>query len=263
MDESNQRPGIKYSTGKSVPTVDSIAVEIPLQTTSDKDDGKLYGTLMRTPGKDLELIIGLLISSGDLLVNEQIPEINISSNCVHVSISRTNSERLQNSTSSCGICGRENVEIVPIPECSTMPNTQIHADIIRKIIKKIGNGQDLFESTGGTHAAALWGLDGEMLSIMEDVGRHNAFDKLIGHQRIIGEWPMSSGIVSLSVRISYEMVEKAVRSNIPILISVGSATTAAIDLASFHDLSLIVFARDHRFTCMTGAHRIISADGVK
>ncbi len=263
MDETNQRPGIKYSKGKYVPTIDSIAVETPLQTTSDRNDGKLYGTLMRTPGNDLELIVGLMISSGDLLLNEQIPEINISSNCVHVSISKTKSERLLNSTSSCGICGRENVEIVPIPDCSTMPKLNIHVDIIKKIIKKIGDGQDLFESTGGTHAAALWDLNGEMLSIMEDVGRHNAFDKLIGHQRIIEKWPMSSCVVSLSGRISYEMVEKAIRSNIPILISVGSATTAAIDLASFHDLSLIVFARDHRFTCMTGTHRIINADGVK
>ena len=263
MDETNQRPGIKYSNGNSVPTIDSIAVEIPLQTTSDRNDGKLYGTLMRTPGKDLELIIGLMISSGDLLVDQQIPEINISPNCVHVSISNISSERLQNSTSACGICGRENVEIGPIPECNAMPKIQIHSDTIRKIIQKIGNGQDLFESTGGTHAAALWNLDGEMLSIMEDVGRHNAFDKLVGHQRIIGEWPLSNSIVSLSGRISYEMVEKAVRSNVPILISVGSATTAAIDLASFHDLSLIVFARDHRFTCMTGTHRIINADGVK
>jgi len=263
MDETNQRPGIKYSIEKSVPTIDSIAVEIPLQTTSDRNDGKLYGTLMRTPGNDLELIIGLMISSGDLLDNDQIPEINISSNSVHVSISNTSSERLQNSTSSCGICGRDNVEIVPIPDCDTMPKIEIHSDIIRNIIEKIGDGQDLFESTGGTHAAALWNLDGDMLSIMEDVGRHNAFDKLIGHQRIINAWPLSNGIVSLSGRISYEMVEKAVRSNIPILISVGSATTAAIDLASFHDLSLIVFARDRRFTCMTGSHRIINADGVK
>ena len=263
MDETNQRPGIKYSKGKYVPTIDSIAVETPLQTTSDRNDGKLYGTLMRTPGNDLELIVGLMISSGDLLLNEQIPEINISSNCVHVSISKTKSERLLNSTSSCGICGRENVEIVPIPDCSAMPKLNIHVDIIKKIIKKIGDGQDLFESTGGTHAAALWDLNGEMLSIMEDVGRHNAFDKLIGHQRIIEKWPISSCVVSLSGRISYEMVEKAIRSNIPILISVGSATTAAIDLASFHDLSLIVFARDHRFTCMTGTHRIINADGVK
>lgn len=263
MDETNQRPGIKYSKGKYVPTIDSIAVETPLQTTSDRNDGKLYGTLMRTPGNDLELIVGLMISSGDLLLNEQIPEINISSNCVHVSISKTKSERLLNSTSSCGICGRENVEIVPIPDCSAMPKLNIHVDIIKKIIKKIGDGQDLFESTGGTHAAALWDLNGEMLSIMEDVGRHNAFDKLIGHQRIIEKWPMSSCVVSLSGRISYEMVEKAIRSNVPIIISVGSATTAAIDLASFHDLSLIVFARDHRFTCMTGTHRIINADGVK
>ena len=263
MDETNQRPGIKYSIEKSVPTIDSIAVEIPLQTTSDRNDRKLYGTLMRTPGKDMELIIGLMISSGDLLVNEQIPEVTISSNSVHVAISNIHSERLLNSTSSCGICGRENVEIVPIPDCGTMPKIHINSDIIRKIIKKIGNGQDLFQSTGGTHAAALWNLDGEMLSIMEDVGRHNAFDKLIGHQRIIAQWPMSTCIVSLSGRISYEMVEKAIRSNVPILISVGSATTAAIDLASFHDLTLIVFARDHRFTCMTGTHRIIIADDVK
>ena len=104
------------SIEKSVPTIDSIAVEIPLQTTSDRNDRKLYGTLMRTPGKDMELIIGLMISSGDLLVNEQIPEVTISSNSVHVAISNIHSERLLNSTSSCGICGRENVEIVPIPD---------------------------------------------------------------------------------------------------------------------------------------------------
>ena len=144
-----------------------------------------------------------------------------------------------------------------------MPKIDIHEEIIRKIINKIGDGQKLFDSTGGTHAAALWNLNGEMISIMEDVGRHNAFDKLVGHQRILGQWPMSNGVVSLSGRISYEMVEKAIRSSVPILISVGSVTTAAIDLANFHDLSLIVFARDNRFTCMTGTHRIISADGVK
>ena len=263
MDGTNQRPGIKYNTEKSTPVIDTIAVEIPLQTSSEREDGRLYGTLMRTPGKDLELIIGLMISSGDLLAGEQIPEIKISTNSVHVTIGKTISERIIDSTSSCGICGRENVEIAPLPGCSSMPKTDIHEEIIRKIIKKIGDGQELFDFTGGTHAAALWNLNGEMVSIMEDVGRHNAFDKLIGHQRMLGKWPMSNGVVSLSGRISYEMVEKAIRSNVPILISVGSVTTAAIDLANFHDLSLIVFARDDRFTCMTGTHRIINADGVK
>ena len=263
MDETKQRPAIKYSDTDAKPIVDTIAVETPLQTSSDREDGKLYGTLMRTPGNDIELILGLMISSGDLQMNEEIPEIQLSGNCIHVSVSSTNSERSLDSTSSCGICGRENVEIKPLSNCAVMPKFSIDTEIILHIISKIGNGQELFQSTGGTHAAALWDLNGEMISIMEDVGRHNALDKLIGQQRINEKWPMTNLIVSLSGRISYEMVEKAVRSNIPILISVGSATTSAIDLAKFHDLTLIVFARNNRFTCMTGAHRIKNSDEVK
>ncbi len=263
MDETHQRPAVRYSNLDSRPVIDNVAVEQPLHTSSDREDGKLYGTLMRTPGHDRELILGLLISSGDLFHTDVIPMIKQSKNRIHVSITSTKSERILDSTSSCGICGRENVEIKPLTDCQDLPSIKVHSHIIAKIITQIGAGQELFESTGGTHASSLWNLTGDMLSIMEDVGRHNAFDKLIGNQRLLGEWPLSENIVTLSGRISYEMVEKAVRSNVPILMSVGSATTAAIDLASFHDLTLIVFARDRRFTCMTGAHRIVNADGVK
>ena len=263
MDGTNERAAIRHSLHESIPVVDIIAIESPLQTSSDRDDGKLYGTLMRTPGHDKELILGLMISSGDLLPNHEIPNIQLSSNSIHVSINSTNSERIIDSTSACGICGRENIEITPLIGCTNMPELNIDSHLIRDIISKIGLGQNLFQSTGGTHAAALWNLEGQMLSIMEDVGRHNAFDKLVGKQRLSCQWPLSNNIVTLSGRISYEMVEKAVRSNIPILMSVGSATTAAIDLAVFHDLTLIVFARDNRYTVMTGAHRIINADEVK
>lgn len=263
MERANERPAIRHDSLTHSPIIDKIAIEEPLNTSSNRPDRTLYGSLMRTPGNDLELIIGMLISSGDLLIDENIPEIDIQENCAHVSINSTNSNRIIDGTSACGLCGREEVKIQPLSDCDSMPDYTIESEIIHKIISNIGENQNLFELTGGTHAAASWNKEGIMTSIMEDVGRHNALDKLIGGHRMKNDWPLSEYIITLSGRISYEMVEKAVRSNVGILISVGSATTAAIDLATFHNLTLIVFARDQRFTCMTGGHRINIADAVK
>ena len=263
MERASDRAAIRHDSLNRIPTIDKIAIESPLKTSSNIENGSLYGTIMRTPGHDLELIVGMLISSGDLLDGDDIPEIEIILNSAHVAIQSTNSHRIVDGTSACGLCGRDEIIIEPITDCNSMPEYNIDSNILLQILSKIGNNQDLFKLTGGTHAVASWSNDGCMNSLMEDVGRHNALDKLIGHHKLNGQWPLSNNIVSLSGRISYEMVEKAVRSNIPILISVGSATTAAIDLATYHDMTLIVFARDERFTCMTGAHRIITADAVK
>jgi len=263
MEGASDRSAIRHESLNRTPTIDKIAIESPLKTSSNNENSTLYGTIMRTPGNDLELMVGMLISSGDLLNGDDIPEINIISNSAHVSIDSTQSKRTIDGTSACGLCGRDDIKIEPISDYTSMPECNIDTKILLQISSMIGDEQDLFKQTGGTHAAASWSYDGRMNSLMEDVGRHNALDKLIGHHRLNGKWPLSNNIVSLSGRISYEMVEKAVMSNIPILISIGSATTAAIDLASFHDMTLIVFARDQRFTCMTGAHRIINADAVK
>ncbi len=263
MERASDRAAIRHDSLNTTPTIDKIAIESPLKTTSNIENGALYGTIMRTPGDDLELMVGMLISSGDLLDGEEIPEIEISMNSAHVSIDTTRSKRIVDGTSACGLCGREEIIIEPISDIHSMPTYNIDSKVLLQILSQIGEEQELFKSTGGSHAAASWSNDGCMDSLMEDVGRHNALDKLIGHHRLNGKWPLSENVVSLSGRISYEMVEKAVRSNIPILLSVGSATTAAIDLATYHDLTLIVFARDQRFTCMTGAHRIINADAVK
>ena len=154
------------------------------------------------------------------------------------------------------MCGRDEIQINPIEGCGAMPDVLVDNTVIHSIARMEPEKESLYGATGSSHSATSYTLNGEMIQTMEDVGRHNAMDKLVGTHRIDSDWPMSRHIVSLSGRVSFEMVEKAVRSDIPILMSVGGATSAAIDLATFHHLTLIVFAREGRFTVMTGANRI-------
>ena len=263
MEDRMDRMGFRYKGHNRTPVSDSVANEAPLKTSCDSADGRLYGTLMRTPGEDKALIIGLMTGEGDLRENDPLPRIQTEDGNVHVLWEGVPSHRSLDSTSSCGMCGREEVRINPIEGCGSMPDINVDDKVIYSITLKESRDGTLYNVTGSAHSATSYALNGEEIQTMEDVGRHNALDKLVGIHRINSEWPMSQHIVSLSGRVSFEMVEKAVRSNIPILMSVGGATSAAIDLAAFHQLTLIVFAREGRFTVMTGAHRIVQDESVK
>ena len=257
------RMGFKYDGPNRTPVSDFVANEAPLKTSCNSSDGRLYGTLMRTPGDDEALIIGLMTGEGDLRRIDKLPEIQAQEGNVHVIWDGAPSRRSMDSTSSCGLCGREEIQITPVQDCDAMPNVKVDFNVIHSISAKDSSPRTLYSVTGSAHSATSYNLNGVEIQTMEDVGRHNAIDKLVGIHRINSDWPMSQHIVSLSGRVSYEMVEKAVRSDIPLLMSVGGATTAAIDLAAFHELTLIVFAREGRFTVMTGAHRIVQDEFVK
>ena len=263
MQDRSHRAGFRYQESSRAPVSDFVANETPLNTTCDGPDGRLYGTLMRTPGDDKPLILGLMTGEGDLLCDDTLPEIQCQDGNVHVTWSGTPSRRSLDSTAACGMCGRDEIQIVPIEGCGAMPEVKVDNTIIHSISIIEPEGTSLYSVTGSSHSATSYTLSGDMVQTMEDVGRHNAMDKLVGIHRIDSDWPMNKHIVSLSGRVSFEMVEKAVRSNVPILMSVGGATSAAIDLAAFHDLTLIVFAREGRFTVMTGAHRIVHDESVK
>ena len=263
MQDRMHRAGFRYEVSHRVPVSDSIANESPLNTSCDSPDARLYGTLMRTPGHDKALILGLMTGEGDLRSGETLPNTQCQDGNVHVVWNSVPSHRSLDSTSLCGMCGRDEIRINPIEECGAMPDVKVDNSIIHSIATMEPEKESLYGATGSSHSATSYTLNGEAIQTMEDVGRHNAMDKLVGIHRINSDWPMSQQIVSLSGRVSFEMVEKAVRSNIPILMSVGGATSAAIDLATFHHLTLIVFAREGRFTVMTGAHRILHNESVK
>ena len=263
MQDRSQRAGFRFQEHSRHPVSDAVASEAPLNTTCDSPDGRLYGTLMRTPGEDKPLILGLMTGEGDLPRDNQLPEVQCQDGHVHVIWSGIPSRRSLDSTAACGMCGRDEIRIVPIEGCGSMPNVKVDDTVIYSISIMEPEEDSLYSVTGSSHSATSYTLKGEVVQTMEDVGRHNAMDKLVGVHRIDSNWPMDKHIVSLSGRVSFEMVEKAVRSNIPILMSVGGATSAAIDLAAFHDLTLIVFAREGRFTVMTGAHRIVYDESVK
>ena len=257
------RLGFKYEGANRTPVSDFVANEAPLKTSCNSSNGLLYGTLMRTPGEDKALIIGLMTGEGDLRRIDNLPEIQVQEDNVHVIWEGAPSRRLLDSTSSCGLCGRDEIQITPIRDCGAMPKVKVDFNVIHSITNMEPMPSTLYSVTGSAHSATSYNLNGVEIQTMEDVGRHNAIDKLVGIHRMKSDWPMSQHIVSLSGRVSYEMVEKAVRSDIPLLMSVGGATTAAIDLAAFHELTLIVFAREGRFTVMTGAHRIVQDESVK
>lgn len=219
-------------------------------------------TLLRTPGRDRELVVGfcftegLIRSVGDILLLNQCPDAEDTIN-VRTAGGGNRPQRSLTITSSCGMCGVENLD--------TMLGTLGHVDTrlevavptLYKVSDAVRPSQQLFALTGGTHAAASFGPDGTIAGVLEDVGRHNALDKLIGHA-LLRSQNLGRGGVFLSGRTSLEMVAKAVRAGIPLLVSVGAPTTLAIALADRGGITLCGFLRHEEISVYTHGWRIVA-----
>lgn len=250
---------------------DMLSVEEPLEIRLRHDlAGRPAHTVvsvtMRTPGNDCELAAGFLFTEGILDEPEQVASIHLcrSGNvvCVQlrpgVAVDLTRLERHFYTSSSCGVCGKASLEAVRISARHRLREGQpvVEAEVISRLPEALRAAQTVFDRTGGLHAAALFDVRGQLICLREDVGRHNALDKVIGAQFLARRPPLLEDVLLVSGRASFELVQKAVVAGIPILAAVGAPSSLAVSLAREHGLTVLGFVRRDRFNIYTGAERI-------
>ena len=258
---------------------DELSVEEPLQIELDAETaaGPFCGPVaitMRTPGHDRELALGFLIGEGLVHSLNQLKAVDNRGpqfgegkwhNKVRVwlkagqTVTLDGTQRNFYMTSSCGVCGKASLEALlalpfpPLPPASW----QIDAAKLVQLPEKLRAAQDVFDRTGGLHAAGLFNPEGELILAREDVGRHNAVDKVTGNRFLAGQWPLSDFILVVSGRASFELVQKAIASRIPMLVAVGAPSSLAVEAAERFGLTLIGFTKASGFNLYTGAQRVV------
>jgi FdhD protein len=251
----------RFEGDSSTSFQDLLAVEEPLEI---RLGDKTISITMRTPGHDAELAAGFLFTEGILDGPLQILDIQHAKNSIAVQLNphvEVDFERLQRNfytTSSCGVCGKASIEALRIQGCPVLPrsSTAMEAALIHRLPEAQRNEQAVFQRTGGLHAAALFDLKGNLILLREDVGRHNAVDKLIGAQMLAGRTPLSDTLLLVSGRASFELTQKALMAGIPILAAVGAPSSLAVETAQRFNMTLLGFVRDGRFNIYSGAERI-------
>lgn len=254
---------------------DLLAVEEPLEIRlgfieKGKPTHKAISITMRTPGNDFELSVGFLFTEGILKNKDQIKNIKHcgkfpnNQNTVRIDIAKDveiDLKRLERNfytTSSCGVCGKTSLEALatgakPLKQ-TDFP--KISAGLIHDLPETLRKNQTVFEETGGLHASALFNFTGNLQSLREDVGRHNAVDKLIGREFLDANLPLDDKILFLSGRASFELVQKAVMTQIPVIAAVGAPSSLAVEAAKEFGVTLLGFVRNGRFNIYTGENRI-------
>jgi FdhD protein len=240
---------------------DLLAVEEPLEI---RLGDKTISLTMRTPGHDPELAAGFLFTEGILDGPHQIRDIQHAKNSITVQLNpdvQVDFERLQRNfytTSSCGVCGKASIEALRMQGCPVLPRSSaaIEAVVIHRLPQAQRDEQAVFQRTGGLHAAALFDFQGKLIVLREDVGRHNAVDKLIGARMLAGHTPLSDTLLLVSGRASFELTQKALMAGISILAAVGAPSSLAVETAQRFNMTLLGFVRDGRFNIYSGAERI-------
>jgi len=234
---------------------DRVAVEEPLEI---RVGGLALAVTMRTPGHDEELAVGFLHGEGLLAgpVAAAGPTADLANNVVEVDapLRERARERRFYTTSSCGICGRGALEEVAVNAPAAAPGPIV----ARALLAALPDGlrQPAFEATGGLHATGLFDAAGTLLCVREDVGRHNAMDKVVGRALLDGALPLTDRILCVSGRLSFELVQKAAVAGCPILVGVGAPSSLAVELAADRRMTLAGFARGAGVNVYTGAERV-------
>lgn len=267
---------------------DRLAVEEPLEVRIGFPNGthKAVSITMRTPGDDGELAAGFLFTEGIISSHDQIKQIRhcglkigsnkgtldrasaLNSNTIRVDLNDVldlDLKRLERNfytTSSCGVCGKASIEALATGVKRTTSDLSVSSDVIHSLPARLREAQAVFETTGGLHASALFSANGDLDIVREDVGRHNALDKVIGAKFLDGKPPLSDKILLVSGRASFELAQKALMAGIPILASVGAPSSLAVELAREYGMTLIGFVRNERFNVYTGGERIVSVGRV-
>ncbi|MFF8785734.1 formate dehydrogenase accessory sulfurtransferase FdhD [Streptomyces sp. NPDC015125] len=276
---TERRRVIRIRDGAVSTRPDTLVAEEPLEI---RLGGKPLAITMRTPGDDFALAAGFLVSEGVLASADELANIVYCAgatadgentyNVVDVRLAdgvpvpEITLERNVYTTSSCGLCGKASLDAVRTTTrwpLTSSPAAPVGIDPIRidpatlaALPDRLRAAQRVFERTGGLHAAALFTTDGELLDIREDVGRHNAVDKIVGRALQQGRLPLSSSVLMVSGRASFELAQKAVMAGIPVLAAVSAPSSLAVDLAAETGLTLIGFLRGSSMNVYAGEHRI-------
>jgi FdhD protein len=247
--------------GVSVREQDLVAVEEPLQIRLGGSD---VAITMRTPGHDRELALGFLVTEGLLTDADQIADVSVDgAGAVVVSLIAGGAPDIDARrfyvTSSCGVCGKASIDALAASGCAMLPagRPKLSAGLIPQLPARLREAQAIFEHTGGLHAAGLFNTAGDLVYLREDVGRHNAVDKLIGAAFLERLLPLHEHVLMLSGRVSFELVQKAVTAGIPIVIAVGAPSSLAVETALRFGVTLIGFVRGERFNVYSGGDRLI------
>ncbi len=234
---------------------DEVAVEEPLEI---RVDGAALTVTMRTPGHDEELALGFLRGEG-LIDGPRAAGLSddLAANVVEVRgpLLRDPGARRFYTTSSCGVCGKGSLEEVAVHAPAPAAGPQVARELLAKLPERLR--QPGFRRTGGMHATGLFTAEGELLIVREDVGRHNAMDKVVGRALLDGLLPLHDRILCVSGRLSFELVQKAAVAGAPVLVGVGAPTSLAIALAADRGMTLAGFARRDRVNVYSGEERVV------
>lgn len=269
---------IPFGSSRQEPRSDHVVTEEPMEIRLlfgplDRRVVRSLSITMRTPGDDRELAAGFLFTEGILTSPDSIEEIETrgvdhtgqsTGNILRVNLRpdvELDLSRLQRhfyTTSSCGVCGKASLEMLEIQGLQPIATQwQIAPGLIQSLPEKLRQAQPAFELTGGLHAASLADRQGHLLTVREDVGRHNAVDKLFGREFLQRTVPLHDRILVISGRISFEIMQKAVVAQVPLIVAVGAPTSLAIEVARKFNQTLIGFASGSRFNLYSGEDRII------
>ena len=246
----------RIAPGSVTRNEDVLAVEEPLEIRAGE---KNVSVTMRTPGDDYDLAAGFLFTEALIRSAEDIESIrhwgspNVVRVELRVPIDASKLDRHFYTTSSCGICGKSSIDAVRVlgGGQAILP-VHLRKDVIHSLPNLLQQHQSAFRATGGLHGAAVFTSTGDLLRIREDIGRHNAVDKVIGSLFRDGATPLSDSILMVSSRASFELVQKAIVAGIPALASVGAPSTLAVQLAREFGMTLLGFVRDERFNVYSG-----------
>ncbi|MBD2769067.1 formate dehydrogenase accessory sulfurtransferase FdhD [Hymenobacter sp. BT664] len=267
--------------GPAVQASDQLAAEEPLEIRVGYEEAgqrrhRTLSVTMRTPGHDEELAAGFLLTEGfirskaDLLGIIPCPDVRKAEeagNVVraelasHVKVDFAALERHFYTSSSCGVCGKTSIDAVRMATCPTLPATGPHLAyaVVHQLPERLRAAQAGFEQTGGQHAAALFSPTGELLLLREDVGRHNALDKLIGAMLLANQLPLHQHVLLVSGRVSFELVQKAAAAGIGVLAAVGAPSSLAVQAAESFGMTVLGFVRQQRFNIYCGGWRLANA----
>ncbi|HYY32459.1 MAG TPA: formate dehydrogenase accessory sulfurtransferase FdhD [Gaiellaceae bacterium] len=234
---------------------DELAVEEPLEI---RIAGRPIAVTMRTPGHDEELALGFLVSEGIEPQAAVVPE-DLAANTIDVEAAGFDPARLERhfyTSSSCGVCGKGALEAVSVEAPRVTSELTIPAERVAVLPERLRAAQPTFAATGGLHATGLFEPDGTLVCVREDVGRHNAMDKVVGFAFREGLLPLAERILCVSGRLSFELVQKAAVAGCPIVVAVGAPSTLAVDLARDRGVTLCGFVRDGRVNVYSEPWRI-------
>jgi FdhD protein len=255
---------LRFAAGATVERADELAAEEPLEI---RIEGHSVAVVMRTPGHDRELAAGFLVSENLVRGPTDIFEITLcgstkEDSVVNVTLKNPESFDPQKltrnvfSSSSCGVCSKATIDAVRLSFPPIVTDSQVSAETLLRLPQVLRERQETFNQTGGLHACALFDSNGNLQEIREDVGRHNALDKLIGHAVLANRLPLHDQVLLLSGRISFEMMQKALAAGIPIVAAISAPTSLAVEFARESNQTLVGFLRGETMNIYAGAERI-------